>query len=146
MPLVTNRWSPDTCDCIIEYTWDDDGSPPENRIHIPSNIVTKCPAHQTVATTEEVYDTVLNKENRRKNLAFQLALDNTPEGLLYILDQNSQKLLKQGITYEFNFTGVAPNRVLNIKFNGVTLTANQRNGVQNKIDELYGAGNVVLSI
>lgn len=145
MVIKTTRWSPDTCGCVIDYTWDDT-TDLDTRVHTVSNIVTKCPAHQTLATKEQVYDAVYEKENKRKNGVLSASLDNTPEGLLYELDARGQKLLKHGITYEFNFTGSAPNRILNIKFNGVTLTNQQKTAVQNKVDQLYGSGNVIVSV
>ena len=44
MATRTTRWSPDTCDCIVEFTWDDSVRE-DQRTHTLSNVINKCPAH-----------------------------------------------------------------------------------------------------
>lgn len=33
MPFRTTRWEPDTCDCVVEYDWDDAVSQ-DTRVHL----------------------------------------------------------------------------------------------------------------
>lgn len=142
MTLKTTRWYPDTCECVLEYTWDDAQS--ENtRVHTASNIVSKCPAHQSIATIEGVYDTVCNKENRRKNDVLQATLDNGPTGL-FDLTTEGGRTLKNGISFNWTWSGTAPNRILTISFIGITLTNAQKNAIRNILNNRFGIGNVVL--
>lgn len=70
--IITNRHSPDTCDCVYEYTWDNE-IPEEKRIHTVSVFATKCKAH-TDLSDEDAYNQILS-ENQTKNLIVQGILD-----------------------------------------------------------------------
>lgn len=60
-------WSPDTCDCQIEYQWDDAVSE-EKRTHTASRIIRACAIHQVHTDKDEHFDDVL-QENQSKNQA-----------------------------------------------------------------------------
>jgi len=143
MALKTTRWYPDTCECILEYQWDDSVDE-SNRTHTVSNIVSKCPVHQGIAETDQVYDTVYNKENRRKNQVLQFSLENGPN-TLYDVTANGGRILKSNITFTWSWNGTAPNRVLTINFNGISLTNAQKNTIRNVLNNQFGIGNVILS-
>src|ERR1044072_2283302 len=100
MATRTTRWSPDTCSCVFEYTWDD-AVPQLSRTHTLSTVPGKCPAH-TTQTDSNCYSTVLD-ENPRKNIALQVALDNGPS-TLYDLS-GTIRTLKPTIAYNFSFSG-----------------------------------------
>ena len=38
MTVKTTRWSPDTCGCVLEYSWDD-ALPQEARVHVYADTV-----------------------------------------------------------------------------------------------------------
>lgn len=63
--IRTTRWSPDTCDCLIEYTWDDT-VPESSRVHTPARSIHLCPEHAALSTPPLHY-AVLAEENPRKN-------------------------------------------------------------------------------
>lgn len=94
MKKVT-RWSPDTCDCVLEYEWDD-SLPVENRVHTISKVVNACPHHG--GTPVSHFNTVV-EENTRKNFAFaeiqKLKPDATPDNYNWSFDE--QRKLKVGI-------------------------------------------------
>lgn len=140
MTIKTTRWSPDTCNCILEYTWDD--SLPNDQITVtPSNIVGKCPAHTSFETTQEVFN-VVNEENPRKNKAIQIILDNGPSTLYDIV--GTVRVLKPTISVTHTWTGTAPNRVLRLTITGSTLTTAQKNTITAAFNTLFGTGKVVL--
>lgn len=139
MTIKTTRFSPDTCGCELEYTWDDTLTESE-RVHSFKSIV-KCPVHSGQAD-ETAYNTVF-EENPRKNIALERCLANGPTALFDTIDGTRQ--LKQGITYNFSWSGTAPNRVLNISFTGITLTTTQRNAIQTALNTRFGVGKVVIS-
>ena len=141
MTIKTTRYSPDTCGCVIEYSWDDTLSE-TNRVHTLSNYVTKCSAHSILATDQDRWNAVF-EENPRKNNALKGCLDNGPAALFDTIDGTRQ--LKGNITYNWSWSGTAPNRVLTISFTGITLTTQQRNTLQTALNTLFGVGKVVIS-
>ena len=139
MTINTTRWSPDTCSCVVEYSWDSE-LPAEQRTHTLSTIE-KCPVHSSLTDAEAF--AVLTEENPRKNNTLQAALDNGPAGL-YDLNQDGARVLKNNITYDFSFSGTPPDRTLTISFSGINLTQNQKNAIQTFLNNKFG-GKVVLA-
>jgi len=129
---MVTRWSPDTCDCIIEYN--DDGT--------LSKIVKACDAHQG-GTEADTFEAVL-EENPRKNKSFKEILDNAPPALFDVDADTGTRVFKRGINVDFQWEGDAPNRNLKLKVQGISLTANQLNAIQNKINAKFGDGKVKL--
>ena len=83
----TTTWHPDTCDCIINYEWDDT-DPPETRVHTPTGIVKKCAFHQGTSDIKGHYDSVL-EENVRKNVAIKKIKETYPAAdVKFSLDNN----------------------------------------------------------
>lgn len=141
MTIQTTRWSPDTCDCIIEYQWDDTELA-DTRTHTLGNYIRKCVAHASLASDTTRYQTV-TEENPRKNLTYQGMLDNGPASL-YDIQQDGTRTLKNGITFSWTWSGTAPNRLLTISYTGVTLTGAQKNTAQTWLNNRFGAGKVIL--
>ena len=139
MTIKTTRFSPDTCGCVIDYTWDDTLSE-DNRTHSLSTFVNRCAAHSSLATDTDRWNAVF-EENPRKNIALQVALDNGPN-ILYDTDGTS-RVLKPTVTYNYSWSGIAPNRLLTISFS-VSLTTNQKNTIRNAINNRLGIGKVTL--
>src|SRR4029453_16453003 len=107
MVINTTRWSPDTCDCVIEYSWDSEQAE-GTRTHTLSNYVNVCPEHQVLADNTARWNAVF-EENPRKNIAYQLILDNGPTGLSDLIDGSRQ--IKPGVFINTSWSGTAPNRV-----------------------------------
>jgi len=133
-------WHPDTCNCIIEQEYDDeDPQPIKMRVR---RVVFKCPEHQNLSTDSSVF-AVVNDENPRRNNAMRILLDNAPT-TIYELDQNGMKIFRSGITVDWSYSGTVPNRVLTLTITGISLSANQRNVIQNRLNERFGISNVVI--
>lgn len=64
--IKTTRWSPDTCDCVIDYEWDSELSN-ELVIHTPVRLDKTCPAHGGLEV--EAAFASIKSENSSKNLA-----------------------------------------------------------------------------
>ena len=141
MTIQTTRWSPDTCDCIIEYQWDDTLTP-DVRTHTLANYIRKCSFHGNQANDTIRWNT-LNEENPRKNNAYQLIVDNAPLQFVDLAPDGITKTLKKGLSLNFTVAGVVPNRVFTLIFSGATLTQNQIDFVQGKLDTRFGAGKVI---
>ena len=142
MTIKTTRYSPDTCACVIDYTWDDTTTE-DQRVHTLSNYVNKCAAHSSLATDQQRWNAVF-EENPRKNLALQHILNNSPTTALYDIVDGARQL-KNSIALNFSWSGVAPNRVLTLSFTGISLTTNQKNSVQTFLNNRFGAGKVLIA-
>jgi len=81
-------------------------------------------------------------EDPRKNTVLQACIDNLAAQLSSTGSAGGS--LKAGITYNFTFTGVAPDRVLNVSFSGITLTAAQKVTAQMWCDSHIGVGKVLI--
>lgn len=118
--IRTTTWRPDTCECVLEYSWDDATSE-ASRAHSFAKVVSSCPAHNSL-TGANVYEAVVG-ENQRKNRTSAIAqvqlASLTPEGWLWYYD---------------------PSRVLQVVI--PNLTAQQKNQLQSACDAALGAGRV----
>ena len=139
MTIRTTLWSPDTCTCQVSYTWDDTISE-ATRTHSFASAVRKCSAHN--AQTDANCYTTLMDENPRKNIALQVCLDNGPS-TLYDLS-GTTRTLKSTITYNYSWSGTAPNRLLTISFIGISLTTTQKSTIQTAINTRLGSGKVTI--
>lgn len=141
MAIRTTRWRPDTCDCVIEYTWDD-ALTPDQVTHTLDTIRRRCAAHVNLPSDTDVYNTV-REENPRKNITHQLLLDNAPN-TVYDVNADGTRQFKRGIVASWTWSGTAPNRLMTITVTGVTLTTNQKNAIQTKLNERFGISNVTI--
>lgn len=141
MTIRTTRWRPDTCNCVIEYTWDD-ALTPDQVIHTLDTIKRRCIDHAHLVTDTEVYN-VVKEENPRKNITQQLLLDNAPN-TVYDVNTDGTRQFKKGIVASWSWSGLAPNRLMTITVTGVTLTTNQKNAIQTKLNERFGISNVTI--
>jgi hypothetical protein len=74
--IRVTTWSPDTCGCTLEYSWDD-AEPEDARTHSLSRVVHSCPAHPNLPE-QELYAAVVN-ENKHKNKVFAEAKKAKPD-------------------------------------------------------------------
>ena len=140
MTIKTTRHSPDTCGCVIEYTWDNT-VPESERIHTLLSII-KCSVH-IAQTDSTAWNTVL-EENPRKNNALEQILASSPTTALYDT-LNGTRQFKQGINVNFSWSGTAPNRVLTLTITGISLTTNQKNTLRTALDTRFGSGKVLIA-
>lgn len=127
--MTTNRWRPDTCGCILEYSFDAD-LPPMEQVHTPQ-LVDPCLAHRDTTTTnlpdpgpdvvamdwphekqrfartgKVAFDDMeaqfihARNDNRRKNVAYRIAKELHPD----VPDED--------FTFEWEF---GPKRELRVK-------------------------------
>lgn len=114
--IKTTTWRPDTCDCELEYSWDDILD--ENtRTHTISKINKACSYHQ-IADKDKHYNIVLD-ENQRKNNLLGKILKNVPTAVDEIIqdDGSTTKQLKKGRQYKWSFDA---NRKLIVDLVGFT--------------------------
>lgn len=122
MPVT--RWSPDTCGCVLEYSWDA-SVPADSRVHTYSATIRTCPTHPGLAAAA-LYQAILN-ENQTKNRVLGRAVQISTK-----LSTDGQTL-KDGITYVWTFAGTN-SRSLTVAFTGVTLTNQDKSSLQTAIN------------
>ena len=107
------RWSPDTCGCVFDVTWD-----PDEVVAV----IQTCPAHAGLPDVD-VHESVL-RENRTKNYLLGRALQQVaklgktlPDGGVTLADE---------VEYVWEFTGSGRDRALSVRFQGVVLSAAEK--------------------
>lgn len=76
MTVRRTRWSPDTCDCVLEYEWDD-SEPEDQRTHAFAVADAVCTHHQVHDNRSQLFDAVA-EENTRKNKAVNALVGAAP--------------------------------------------------------------------
>lgn len=143
MAIKTTRWSPDTCDCVLEYTWDTNDSA-DNRTHTIATVV-PCPQHTGLSNTN-IFNAV-NSENSRKNRFRKAVLDQFSSVLGEEVEGTDGIIhldWKKGIDLIWRFEGTGETRVLYVSVSGYSLNVNQKNQAQAYADSTFGVGKVVV--
>lgn len=156
MTLNITRWSPDTCECVIDYEWDTDVSE-EQRIHTAKTIVKKCDAHSTsdILDKHDHFNTILG-ENRRKNGLHNEVLDQLPH-ITDVIDnrtgtilagiqpsESAGRRLKPHINYKFEFKGTGKDRILHVEFENAVLSSKHKKKIKDIADSMFGNDKVVV--
>lgn len=76
MRMVTNRWRPDTCGCVIEFEFDAD-LPDDQRVHVGKKVVSACATH--LAESPVTHHGKVLDENRKKNHAYVKLVEAMPD-------------------------------------------------------------------
>ena len=132
MAIKITRWRPDTCDCELEYEWDDSQSE-DVRTHTISNVLKACPAHAGEPDKVKHYNNVLG-ENQRKNIVFGKILESVPTATRDKLqeDGSTVKDLKLGKEYKWSFDAQR-----NLVIDLVGFTAGEKLEVKTLSDNLF---------
>lgn len=101
--LKVTRWRPDTCECELEYQWDDTESE-DIRTHTIANVVKACSAHALVVDKTQHYSKVLD-ENQRKNIVLGEILEKVPSAVEEVEQEDGTivKKLRRGKEYKWSF-------------------------------------------
>lgn len=76
--IKTTRWSPDTCECVIEFDWDSETNG-DNRVHTISNVINTCDAHKKHAGDMASHFGDILLENQTKNKSYAKIIETMPE-------------------------------------------------------------------
>jgi hypothetical protein len=130
--LKVTTWSPDTCKCVIEYSWDSDN--PQAEVQ-PHGIVKACEAHKGHDVT--THHTKILKENKDKNRAINKLCESFPALKKKDADGNDVPDLSK-----ISFSHDA-NRKLKLSVKGLSndKPAN-KNKAKSDIESVLGAGTV----
>lgn len=131
-------WKPDTCECHIEEVYSG------NTIVGGGQVLYKCPNHTSIPDNE-LYDVLLNKENRPKNRIQSQLMTSFPTLFTETDVVSGTVMWKRGISFNWAWSGTANNRVITITTPGVTLSRQQREAAQSWCDTNIGVGKVVIT-
>ncbi len=145
MAIRTTRWSPDTCGCVVEYSWDDTVAA-DQRAHTTTRVA-PCAAHpnaqQHVGADPFSAATVWGDENigRKSRLEARLLAAFPALGYSFVDPVTGLTVigLKPG-SYAWFFDA---QRVLNVSL--PSLSAAQKQAAQTWCDNNIGAGKVLVS-
>lgn len=136
-------WKPDTCECVIEEIYQG------TEIIGGGEVLKKCVAHTDVADNElyGVLYSNIDGENKRKNqmMAILLDMDDVKLGLSEEkINKDGSKYLgfRDGIEYEWSFSGFGKNRVLNVNVRGKNLTIQEKTAIKNLSENRFGVGKI----
>lgn len=142
MVIKITQWSPDTCGCSFEYTWDDTQNE-DIRTHNFKAVTKECASHAHLNgnNKKDMYDSSL-EENRRKNGSIGELLDKAAADFGEVDPESGSIVLKKGITVTWNWSGIAPDRVMTLTATGVTLSQQKKTAAQNFLNNKFGVGKV----
>jgi hypothetical protein len=136
--IKITTWRPDTCECEIEYEWDDTLN--ENvRVHKIHEILKACPVHQNLKKDKH-WGIVLDENTRKNKFLGEVLKDPNLREETFDGDGNSTGYkLKKGLKYVWSFDD---KRVLRAEIIGIT--QNQKATLQNIANTNLGNGKVVV--
>jgi len=137
--MKSTKYSPDTCECIVEYTWDDQVEE-ANRTHDFSEIKKACPDHAGL-TGATLYDTLL-KENSTKNILRQEIIDSITRLTKKITVADGSEVDDLDVDFNWSFTGNDANRQLNLTM--TQLTDPEKTQLQSFMDGLSNSTTAVI--
>lgn len=139
-------WKPDTCGCEIEEVYNG------TDIVGGGQVLKKCVAHAGVADNE-LYGVLYSNpdgENKRKNHLYRtllgmeevngLALDEVKK------DEKGKDVgvgLKEGLEYEWSFSGTGKDRILTATVKGTTIQKTKKDSIKAHCDSKFGVGKVI---
>lgn len=126
------RWSPDTCNCVIEYSWDTETSE-DDRVHEFHRVVEQCEEHSEINKHQDVHDHVL-AENQTKNKVMMSLFKHTPRHKHKTVnpDGTISESLNPAVNYKWKFQGKGINRELKISFEGAKLSSQEKTSILNE--------------
>ena len=140
-----HTWQPVTCKCkVAEIVFG-----PNNVPIGMAGVLNKCEFHAAIPDSQLYGQLLTNPDSDGKRFcgALRHSLNNF-QGVLSELrkKENGDEVLdfKPGISWEWEFTGLAPDRILTIRITGIALPAQAKAALQNRLNLDYGLGKVVL--
>lgn len=143
--MRTQLWHPDTCDCLIEETCNEDNEVTEGKA------MRKCDVHKDVPDGE-LYGVLFSNpdgENKRKNEVQAILLGHRSlKGLDLTetkIDKNDQEVIvfKKGTKYNWHFLGTGKDRVLHFSLDGSDINAADRKRIKDECELKFGKNKVV---
>src|SRR3990167_10921300 len=102
--IKTTTWRHDTCDCEIEYEWDDTLSA-DDRMHRAKKINKACAEHANLDIDKYEHFNAVLRENRGKNRMLAAILEEFPQITEEKTNDDGSKYkeLKKDHKYEWSF-------------------------------------------
>lgn len=143
MATKITRWSPDNCNCVIEYTWDDK-TDENTRVHTFSKVVVGCPDHNGLVGEEWL--TTMTDESVRNQKVKNYLLNNFSKLAYDFTDERGKQVknFRHDVAVSTFWSGKDKTRVLHVQISGIPLLSAEKLTLQTFADNNLGAGKVVV--
>ena len=132
-------WTLDSCGCqVVLHKANSD---PLDDTWICDQVLRICPIHINEPTNQDLLQALLS-ENRRRQGVRKVLLDNAPAQMI-LTNPDGSITFRDNILLTWEWSGVRPDRTLTVTLTGHTLTTNQKNAVQTKINQRYPNLNII---
>lgn len=127
---MTTRWSPDTCDCVLDVdpTW------------TSCTVVSKCAIHSAVLDAN-IFTTVYTNENKKKNELCQYIVDTYPAVVSENPSTTNEFMAAYGIEGELVFD---VDRVIQVDI--PALSPSEKSDLQAAVDGMFNPGDVEVAM
>lgn len=143
--IKTTRWRPDTCECVLEYSWDDSVSQ-NKREHINPVAVQTCEAHKALASHSAKY-TAVSEESTNRQKALEIIKASLPDHVQERTQDDGTVVteFKPGLspTHAFGDNFVGNGRVLQMAVPAIDNAI--KADLETEFDSNIGAGKVEVS-
>ena len=144
--IKTTRWKPDTCKCVVDYTWDDFTS--QNLRQHTFKSVIKCPEHSTLSD-RAVYDAVVEENTSKGKLLNAIFTDQLFSAHVGdVLNKESGQTTKDFlpghlpiISYDPIFNGTSRQLRVSVPFMSLT----EREDLEKLANSLLGLGKAIVT-
>jgi hypothetical protein len=120
-------WTNDTCGCSLEIE-------KVSGVWIATSIYSACPAHQSFNINDIIAPII--QENQTRNFGFDSIWKADVNDILSEVDASGVRNFKGGAV-SWQYTGVAPDRILQITVSGINITNPQRNNFITIVNNSY---------
>ena len=144
--MRTQLWTPDTCQCKVEETCDENGDA------ISATVVRKCPAHIDVPDAE-LYGVLYSNddgENKVKNQIEGYLLGRAgPEFGFHEAKRNKDGSdagigWKDGLKYQWHFSGTGKDRKINVSVKGGIMNDAQKKKMKEDCAKRFKSDRIIL--
>lgn len=97
--MKITRWFPDTCSCVLDYSWDQATSEDE-RVHTPHKVADTCPVHDHLRGDLHAHHAAVQGENSHKNLAIAHTLEHLPDEHKVVVGKDDKGNDMHGFMYQ----------------------------------------------
>lgn len=136
-----NRFSPDTCKCVIDFTFKDELPLDQQEASYQLVSIQKCSAHQALSDSA-AYTAATQVDNKNKNKVEGLIMSSF--SALTTLNADGSKVFNPGIQYNWSFDA---SRVLQVSITGAGTNFKNADKVtlQTLCDTQLGAGKIKIN-
>lgn len=119
--IKRTEWQPDTCDCVLEYEWDD-ATPDNLRVHTLRSFSRRCVVHEGLGMDESHHQALVKESQARQDVLNHIR-SNVPKLLKQVITADGASVNDiDPSTVQISFTGRDATRKLVVDLSNSSLT------------------------